>query len=445
MLHPGFSEQMASFVPFESSPHLAVAVSGGSDSMALVLLAHEWATQHRGKVTALTVNHGFRKEAQQEAEQVSQWLSAHSIEHHILSHQRPLPTSNIQEWARKLRYELMTEWCETHNVLHLLVGHQQDDQIETFFLRLMRGSGVDGLAAMSTLSRYHNTRLLRPLLGYTREALRAFLSEKQQSWVDDPSNDNNDFSRNKLRHALRAIEGDEWPERTVNTIDSIAETRLFLEQESAEAMVRSVTLHREGYADITYSIWLNCSKEIQLRILASVLMAVSGAATRPRFEKLERLHTSLQEEHFSGATLYGCKLLPLDNDGVLRIIREQKPIEKEVLLSPDGQEYRWDNRFIVSHRSPIKQMLHIGALGAEGVAFLKKHDTPLPLPHQIMLTLPAFQYLFDGKLEKLLAVPHISFYASDMSEASFQCDYSPPRPLTTLPFGHKVGHRYSRP
>src|SRR5512144_2076204 len=118
---------MEEFAPFESSPHLAVAVSGGADSMALGLLAHDWAVARGGRVTALTVDHGLRPASAKEAAQVGSWMSACGIEHHILCWPGAKPASAVQNAARVARYRLLRQWCRQAGVLHLVLGHHADD------------------------------------------------------------------------------------------------------------------------------------------------------------------------------------------------------------------------------------------------------------------------------------------------------------------------------
>src|SRR5512144_1702125 len=155
---------MEELAPFESSPHLAVAVSGGADSMALGLLAHDWAVARGGRVTALTVDHGLRPASAKEAAVVGSWMSACGIEHHVLRWRGEKPASAVQNAARIARYRLLCEWCRQANVMHLLLGHHSGDQSETILHRLVRGSGIFGLAGISPLVETSEVRLLRPLL-----------------------------------------------------------------------------------------------------------------------------------------------------------------------------------------------------------------------------------------------------------------------------------------
>ena len=202
---PEFAALIGAFAPFEPAPRLAIAVSGGADSLALTLLAQAWAAVQGGAVTALTVDHGLRPEATAEASQVGTWLSARGIEHRILAWRGPLPSHGIQAAARKARFRLLEEWCADAGVLHLLLAHHQDDQAETLLLRLMRGSGSDGLAGMSADVERAQCRVLRPLLPVPRARLVATLHRLGQSWIEDPSNRDHRYARARLRQGLTPL------------------------------------------------------------------------------------------------------------------------------------------------------------------------------------------------------------------------------------------------
>src|SRR5690242_4383018 len=166
-----FAALMARFEPFEARPRLAVAVSGGADSMALVLLARDWAEVRGGALTALTVDHRLRKAAAAEAVQVGRWLAERGIDHQVLVRDDGHGSGGVQAAARDARYRLLEAWCRKTGALHLLVGHHREDQAETLLLRLARGSGVDGLAGMAMLAERAACRVLRPLLGVARARL----------------------------------------------------------------------------------------------------------------------------------------------------------------------------------------------------------------------------------------------------------------------------------
>ena len=140
---------------------VAVAVSGGADSMALALLLNE---QTNSKLIAITVDHGLREESAREAKQVKKWLEKYDIEHHILKWEGDKKNSNIQFEARTARYQLMCDFCKKNDIQLLLVAHNLQDNAETLLMRIMRGSGVDGLSAIADATKINNIEVLRPLL-----------------------------------------------------------------------------------------------------------------------------------------------------------------------------------------------------------------------------------------------------------------------------------------
>ena len=162
--NPTFDAAMAAFAPYESRPHLAVAVSGGSDSMALAMLACDWAKVRGGQVTAITIDHCLRAGSDREAVQVDSWMRAQGIDHEILPWTGPKPAMGRQRRARDARYALIDSWCQRRHVLHVLLGHTADDQAETYLMRLQRQSRPDGLSGMSAVRELLHCRVLRPLV-----------------------------------------------------------------------------------------------------------------------------------------------------------------------------------------------------------------------------------------------------------------------------------------
>lgn len=165
-LQEEFNQALEELGPFEDMPHLAIATSGGSDSLCLTFLACHWVRQRGGTLTSLIVDHGLRSDSEAEANQTRDLLAAHQIPTVILKWTGEKPVSRIQERAREARYRLLLKWCHDHQVLHLLLGHHQDDQRETFQLRQEKKSGSLGLSGMSAISETPSGRILRPCFGF---------------------------------------------------------------------------------------------------------------------------------------------------------------------------------------------------------------------------------------------------------------------------------------
>ncbi len=390
---------MRGFEPFESKPILAAAVSGGPDSMALCLLADRWARARGGRVLALTVDHRLRPESGKEARQVARWLKARGIAHRVLVWDAPKPGANVAALARDARYRLMIAEATRRGILHLLLAHHRDDQAETLLLRLARGSGVDGLAAMSPQVELAELRLLRPFLPVPKSRLIATLKAIRQDFVDDPSNRSAASARARLRQPLAAIaDAGLTVRRLADTAGRMGRARQALEQATAALAARAVAIHPHGFASLDAAMLFRSPEELVLRLLAHVLMAVAGAAYPPRLENLEALALALAAPGFRGSTLHGCRILP--RGAGLLICRE--PAAAEGLLKlPAGQWIHWDGRFAVLARAGSG--LSVGALGEAGWAALGSAAAALGgIPRPAALTLPA---IWAGK--RLVAVPSL--------------------------------------
>ena len=184
----------------------AAAVSGGADSLALAFLLKDFQKQNGGRAAVLTVNHHLRPEADAEAAMVVALMKKWGIEHHVLNWFPEEGNGGIEEKAREARYRLMEDWCVKNGFYYLLTAHHQQDQAETFLMRLQRGSGVDGLSAMAEMTPRGKICVVRPLLEAEPAALRRLLRENGIAWAEDASNGCDDFLRVRIRKFLPELE-----------------------------------------------------------------------------------------------------------------------------------------------------------------------------------------------------------------------------------------------
>jgi tRNA(Ile)-lysidine synthase len=264
------------------------------------------------------VDHGLRKASGDDARQVVRWAKKAGLKAHILAWRGKKPKSGIEALAREARYQLMGAWMLKHGVGTLFVGHTQDDQAETFLLRLARGSGLDGLSAMRAHAPWpvadcDGLSVARPLLGFSRAELRDYLGTHGQDWLDDPMNEDLAFDRVKLRRARVALEeAGLSAARIAQAASHLARARASLELLTDVVMERAVRFGGRGVL-LDPEALAAAPRELGLRALASVLMAVSGQAYRPRFEALERLFDALEKTGArTSATLHGCHIKPAD-------------------------------------------------------------------------------------------------------------------------------------
>lgn len=194
---------------------IMVAVSGGPDSLALLLLAH---AARPGQIMAATVDHQLRPASADEAAYVANICQRLGISHVILTPDDPIK-GNIQSSARTARYALLHHAAAEHACRHVATAHHADDQLETILMRLARGSGVDGLSAI----RPRNGNIIRPLLRFTKQELVGLCENAAIETVSDPSNENPDFARVAMRQWLAQANHPLRPDRAARTADAIAE------------------------------------------------------------------------------------------------------------------------------------------------------------------------------------------------------------------------------
>jgi tRNA(Ile)-lysidine synthase len=335
-------------------------VSGGRDSLALILLAQAWATARGGRVTALTVDHGLRPGSAAEARRVGRWIRRAGIRHVVLRWSGPKPATGLQAAARHARYRLLEDWCRRRGALHLLLGHQRDDQAETVALRRARGSGAFGLAGMAAVIETASVRRLRPLLGFPRAALAATLAARGQDWVDDPANRDPRFARARLRQAPGL---DAAPLVAISVRHGRVRARA--ERALAGFLARHVRLAPEGYAAIDRAGLAAASPALAARALGAMIATVSGADYAPGRAPLTRLARAARRPDFAGGTLGDCRLLA-DRPGRLLVVREGRPDKPD----PTAGLYR------LSPRPP--RGLALRRLGVEAARRLSSPQSAVP-------------------------------------------------------------------
>ena len=392
--------------PFEPRPAVAVAVSGGPDSLALALLAAPWAAARGGSLTAVIVDHGLREGSAAAADRAVEWLAARGIAGVRLRWRGPRPKTGVQAAARTARYRLLGDWCAANGVLHLLTGHQQDDQAETLLLRLAAGSGVDGLAAMPRVQETRWGRIIRPLLGVKRARLRATLDALGQGWIEDPANSDPAFARARLRRSAAALAREGMTAgRLAATAERIAQAREVLEAETAALLARSVSVFPAGYAEVDRQALAAARLDLSRRALERVLGCIGGSRYAPRSVRLAPLHDALRGGGVAPPrTLGGC-ILGQAGDAVL-VAREAAAIRQTTRVIPGGEAV-WDGRFRVSfaHGSGGVGPLRLCALGAAGWRAVRGGlDNPPAMPDGVRRSLPAICD-DDGVLE----VPHLGY------------------------------------
>ncbi len=351
--------------PLTPYDHVAIAVSGGPDSVALMVLAAEWANSvpERPRLTAITIDHGLRGESRAEAESVANWADQAGIPHVILTCRDLPPGSRLQERARDRRYDLLCRWCRDSGANAIALGHTLDDQAETVLMRLARGSGLDGLSAMRATASRRSVDLVRPFLTVAKSRLIATLQDRKHPWFDDPSNLNEDFERVRVRATLRQLtETGLTSEAIALAASRLAKAREAIDWQVGNAMQAGVRASGAGFCRIELPVLVGLPQEIIERVLERCLTAIGGGVYPPGRDKVERLCVELLSGAFEAATLGGGILRRSGGTGVI-IARELRPGSLEALSVRRGESALWDGRFNVAVAEDGPEEVIIRALG----------------------------------------------------------------------------------
>jgi len=346
---------------------IGLAVSGGSDSMALLAVAGELAGEGRLQLRVATVDHGLRPEAAQEARMVALECRKLGLPHVVLrAGPDALPRSgpgNLMAAARRLRYGLLAGWAREQGLAAVLLAHTADDLAETFLMRLRRKPGLDGLAAMPARFERQGAVFLRPLLEERRTALQALLRERGLPWAEDPSNSDPRFERSRARAALPELERHGLTvEVLAAAARNLAEARDLLDAEVARFAGEHVEISPAGAITLARAAFEAAQPAVQRRLLGAALRFVGGPDADPRGDAVDRaLPAGLQP--LGRTTLAGCDV---------QLSRDRFTVSREFaavagLRAPPSEP--WDGRWLLRGPNAAEEAgIEIGALGAEGLA-----------------------------------------------------------------------------
>jgi len=388
---------MAPLGPWDAARRVAVAVSGGADSLALAVLARAW-----GDAVALIVDHGLRASSAAEAEQTRAVLAGLGMPARVLTLTGLHAGPGLAARARAARYAALTTACREAGLVDLLVGHHAGDQVETVLMRSRRGSGTGGLAGMAALVEADAIRLLRPLLAAPPSRLRTTLRAAGLGWVEDPTNADLRTTRARLRAEL----GGDLALVPVARRNGVA--RAAAERGAAAELAERVRIYPEGYAVLTPG-------PIGAPALAMLLRTISGGRLPVPAASVAALARAP-----GPATLAGVRILQAGRIGPgWLLVREFAAIAPPVAWRAG---LVWDGRFRAVGEAAAGATL--GALGADAARFRALS----PLPAAILRTLPAIRC--DSALSQ---VPHLA-YASSLSRIGGSVVRNAALPVCGAPF-----------
>ena len=364
-------------------PVLGVAVSGGGDSVALLHLLNDYARSRGIALRAATVDHGLRPEAAREAAMVAAQCRALGVPHDTLRWTGWDHSGNLQNEARMARYRLLADWARGQGIGTVCIGHTADDLAETFVMRLGRRAGVDGLSAMPAVFDRHGMRWHRPLLNARRADLRAHLTQRGVTWVDDPSNEDDSFARVRIRKALAVLTDLGVDSAALADVSRhLAHARTALDAQMFAA-ARAHAHVQCGAVAMDWQALCGLPTETRRRLLTHTIAWINGATYAPRSSAVAEVLTALDDA--GAATVQGCELrLKRDKLWIYRELQAVRAVGAPVDALWDG---RWRLEPCGDAPAPDTQTM-IRALGAEGLrSFADWRD--LGVPRGVLLASPA--------------------------------------------------------
>jgi tRNA(Ile)-lysidine synthase len=284
-----------------------VAVSGGPDSLALSFLAKIYSIKKSLNVKYFIIDHKLRKNSTTEARFVKKHLEKFLINLDILTWHGPKPKKNIQSAAREKRYNLLIKQSKKFNIKNILLGHHMDDLFENFFIRILRGSGLNGLISLDNKTQNDKVNLLRPLLNFNKNDLIYISNYIFGSYVEDPSNEDDKFKRVRVRNFLKELETEGLDKNkfllTINNLKFANETIKFYTKKNLKENIsflsnKKLVVLRENF--------FNQSYEVVFRSFTEIFKFIGKKYYPVRGKKIDRIIQLIKSNTSLKITLGGC-------------------------------------------------------------------------------------------------------------------------------------------
>ncbi len=304
---------------FEKKPSVAVAVSGGPDSMSLLFLVNAFIKFKKGKLIALIVDHRIRENSKEEAKYISAYLDKNYINSQILTvNQKNVNKKSMNE-ARNNRYSLLTDFCIKNKILHLFIAHHKDDNLETFLNRKIAGSDFYGLKSISEISLYNKVFIIRPLLNFSKKILLDYNKKNKIEYINDPSNFNIDYTRATIRNFLKKSD-----QKTIKEINKDFENILFYSPYFIQ-MIFEILLNNVVYVEsrkiiVDLDNIKNMNEITSENIIRRIYQFLFKETNAPRSKKTRILINEMKKLNFNNFNIKG--MIVKKNDDFLTFSRK---------------------------------------------------------------------------------------------------------------------------
>lgn len=382
---------------------IAIGISGGPDSLSLAILLNKYKKKYSLDLLSFTVDHQLRPESKEEAKHVKTLMKKLSIEHETLLWEKPHPKNNILESARIARFNIINQACNKHKADLIMLGHHQNDQIETFVIRLEAKSGLDGLACMKDktkiITNYGILNIFRPLLKFKKNELIDICESKNIKWVNDPTNFNLNYKRTKAR---RIIENSSLYKDFYSSIRAYNKLKQNFDKILHNNIKKNILFHDIGMCEVEEEYFKKLPTLFKEKILNLLIKIIGGKIYPRKSSTLKNLIENILSENkknFTGGGVYFAR-----KKKTIILIRQYDLSIKNIYLN--SKNIVWDRRFLIKNYSNNKNITAGPLTEKDYFTMIKSKKIQKPnIPFAAVKTL-----LTIRMLDEIVSIPHLLYW-----------------------------------
>jgi len=398
---------------------IGIAVSGGADSVALLHLAVLWSKINKLEITVFSVDHNLRPESKAEIAHVKNLANKFGFGFVPLFWDGGSEKSAIQARARKARYSLIQEHSKSLGVSLMLTAHHFDDMLETYLIKKSKKSSI--LALTPNITHFiDNMWVVRPLFNITKKDLMEYLLQNNIHWFEDASNSSDKYERSRVRKNIAALDIGQKT-ALINEYNLVIDKAKKIGSDFIAAFAETVSIYNYGFAKIDLAKFAGLDKEVKIHLLNHILTIISGKTIIPRYRSLSKIINSIDNNAMKASTLSSCKLVSKNKSLII--------YKEKASITQNEDEFKnqifWDQRFQLTTSDDCDQLRFlkhkdcmISNLEMADYVKLKKNLDLKKLAEisnnshkAILFTLPVIK-----NLEKVIAIPHISYYDGGLND-----------------------------
>ncbi len=413
---------------FEKKPHIAICVSGGADSLALLILMNKWIKKKSGLLTVLHFNHKLRTDSKKEEFFVRDICIQLKVSLKILSWRVPRKKSSIMKSARDERYKKFIDYCYKSRIITLMTAHHRDDCLETYLMRKKRGHATLGLNSIPTQNIQKNLQILRPFIDIGKDRLINTCKENNLNWVSDPSNQNYKYERVKVRRYISGLNQSSL--KKINSDFKITlKKNTKTEKKLNDFIINNLSFFDYGKFVLKKTKFLEICQSLQIEVLKKILVTCSGTLYPPRTLSVKTLAKKIKIKAKFKFSLNWC-IVNVKKD-LIEFYREYQKINKycstKVILKKK-KSFLWDDRFIIE---TSQNDITCEVMNEKKWIFIKRKFKSVnsfeQIGYDIVRTLPII------KVKKKLIIPHF-LNQNELEKHSVKFFFNPIIPLTKKNF-----------